>query len=180
DHAVSHTSANKNNANSDRPIKKANVFGTYYCESLRYNVELFFGEISGPPFYLNSSGKSHAIENQIKLGKCGKDSLEDFRRYCKKNKELVEFKNINIFLMHAHETIIKFSIMDQKLYPLFQIRTLDDLEILNSLDKKFYRIDKDSEESNFKNDDSCSNEEESCSREEEETKDKYRNKFEEI
>ncbi|CAG8844362.1 23054_t:CDS:1, partial [Racocetra persica] len=36
--------------------------------------------ISGPPFYLNNSGKSHAIENQIKLEKCEKDSLEDFRR----------------------------------------------------------------------------------------------------
>ncbi|CAG8852204.1 33065_t:CDS:1, partial [Racocetra persica] len=59
---------------------KADIFGTYYCENLRYNVELFFGEISGPSFYLNNSGKSHAIENQIKLGKCGKDSLEDFRR----------------------------------------------------------------------------------------------------
>ncbi|CAG8790855.1 11278_t:CDS:2, partial [Dentiscutata erythropus] len=184
DHAVSHTSANRNNADGDGPIKKADVFGTYYCENLRYNVELFFGEISGPPFYLNSSGKSHAIENQIKLGKCGKDSLEDFRRYCRKTKELVEFKNINVFLMHAHETIIKFSIMDQKLYPLFQIRTLEKVafpyKCNSTFAQKFYRIDKDSEESNCKNDDSCSDEEESCGGEEEETEDEYHNKSEEI
>jgi hypothetical protein len=99
---VSHTSANRNNADGDGPIKKADVFGTHYCENSRYNVELFFGEISGSPFYLNNSGRFHTVENQIKLGKCGKDSLEDLNRYYKKNKEFVGYKNINIFLMHAH------------------------------------------------------------------------------
>ncbi|CAG8589494.1 2350_t:CDS:2, partial [Racocetra persica] len=145
DHAVSHTSANRNNSDGDGPIKKADF---------------------------------HAIENQIKLGKCGKDSLEDFRRYYRKNKELAEFKDINVFLMHAHETLIKFSIMDQKFYSLFRIRTLEKSRFLTNVIQHLHRIDKDDEESNCKKDDSCSEEEEeSCNGEEEETEDEFHNRL---
>ncbi|CAG8712095.1 21675_t:CDS:2, partial [Gigaspora rosea] len=153
DHAASHTSANRNDADGNGPIKKADIFGTHYCENIQYNVELFFGKISGSPFYLK---RSHAVKNKTKLGKFGKDSLEDLNRYYKNNKEFIEFKNLNSFLMHAHKIFIKFFIMDQKFYPLFRIRTLEKVAF------PYKRNSTAQDESNCNKNDSSSEEKESC------------------
>ncbi|CAG8481126.1 15956_t:CDS:2 [Dentiscutata erythropus] len=42
-----------------------------------YLLELLFGEISSSLFYLHNLYKTPIIKNNIKLVKCGKDSLED-------------------------------------------------------------------------------------------------------
>ncbi|CAG8829625.1 36474_t:CDS:2, partial [Gigaspora margarita] len=88
------------------PIKKNDIFGVHKNGS--YEWEILLGEVSNGPFINTIQVQSHISDDHNKLGKCTKDALNDALNffnlnYSTKTKHLKIFKEINTFLIHAHE-----------------------------------------------------------------------------
>jgi len=83
--------------------------------------ENFFVEVSHGPFYEHP--EQHIMEDNIKLGKLGKDSLDRNSLYVNDN---IEDK---IFLFHLHADFICVSLMDYKFPPVVRKISLDRIQI---------------------------------------------------
>ncbi|CAG8810253.1 11019_t:CDS:2, partial [Racocetra persica] len=117
---------------SKGPIKKNNIFGVH--KSGIYEWEVLLGEVSNGPFVNTMQTQSHISDDHIKLGKCAKDILDDALNFINLNysTETPNFKiikEINIFLIHAHETSLELFILDQKFEPFFRLRKLSNILI---------------------------------------------------
>ncbi|CAG8780062.1 6744_t:CDS:2, partial [Racocetra fulgida] len=89
------------------PIKKNDIFGIHKNNS--YEWEVLLGEVSNGPFINTTQTQLHISDDHNKLGKCAKDALDDALNYfinlnCSaKTQNLKTFKEINTFLIYAHE-----------------------------------------------------------------------------
>ncbi|CAG8687412.1 175_t:CDS:2, partial [Scutellospora calospora] len=120
--------ASKRRNGSKGPIKKNDIFGVY--KSNHYEYEVLLGEVSNGPFFNTTQVQSHTSDDHDKLGKCGKDSLDDALNYLtSKNLNLKIFKEINIFLIHAHGTSLELFVLDQNFEPFFRLRRLSNISV---------------------------------------------------
>ncbi|CAG8439936.1 8604_t:CDS:2 [Cetraspora pellucida] len=119
---------------SKGPIKKNDIFVVH--KNNHYEYEVLLGEVSNGPFFNTTQVQSHTYDDHNKLGKCGKDSLDDalncfmkLNNPAGKNLNLKIFKEINAFLIHAHGTSLELFILDQKFEPFFRLRRLSNISV---------------------------------------------------
>ncbi|CAG8849418.1 14288_t:CDS:2, partial [Racocetra persica] len=114
------------------PIKKNDIFGVH--KSGGYEWEVLLSEVSNRPFNTTTQAQSHIFDDHKKLEKCAKDALDDALNfinlnYTNKTQYIKIFKEINTFLIHAHEMSLELFILDQKFEPFFRLRRLSNILI---------------------------------------------------
>jgi len=100
-------------------LKYVDVIGMSVNKS--HLFENFFVEVSHGPFYEHP--EQHIMEDNIKLGKLGKDSLDRNSLYITDN---IDDK---IFLFHLHADYICVSLMDYKFRPVVRKISLERIQI---------------------------------------------------